>query len=107
MAVERQFIVKLLADPSGLIDDFKTIRGEADTTFGFANEKLLRLMPTFKLLTTAAAGVFGGLVAGAGLAIKAAAEAEAEQQRLAQILTTTGKASREQIEALNAQADAL
>jgi DNA repair ATPase RecN len=107
MAVERQFIVKLLADPSGLIDDFKTIRGEADTTFGFANEKLLRLMPTFKLLTTAAAGVFGGLVAGAGLAVKAAAEAEAEQQRLAQILTTTGKASREQIEALNAQADAL
>ena len=107
MAVERQFIVKLLADPSGLIDDFKTIRGEADTTFGVANEKLLRLMPTFKLLTTAAAGVFGGLVAGAGLAVKAAAEAQAEQQRLAQILTTTGKASREQIEALNAQADAL
>jgi hypothetical protein len=107
MAVERQFIVKLLADPSGLIDDFKTIRGEADTTFGVANEKLLRLMPTFKLLTTAAAGVFAGLVAGAGLAVKAAAEAQAEQQRLAQILTTTGKASREQIEALNRQADAL
>ncbi len=68
MAVERQFIVKLLADPSGLIDDFKTIRGETEKTFGVANEKLLRLMPTFKVLTTAAAGVFGGLVAGAGLA---------------------------------------
>ncbi len=107
MAVERQFIVKLLADPSGLIDDFKTIRGETESTFGVANEKLLRLMPTFKVLTTAAAGVFGGLVAGAGLAVKAAAEAEANQQRLAQILTTTGKASREQIEALNDQADAL
>ncbi len=107
MAVERQFIVKLLADPSGLIDDFKTIRGETEKTFGVANEKLLRLMPTFKVLTTAAAGVFGGLVAGAGLAVKAAAEAEAEQHRLRQILLTTGKASAEQVDALNKQADAL
>lgn len=107
MAVERQFIVKLLADSKGLISDFQAIRGETEKTFGVANEKLLKLMPTFKLMTTAAAGVFGGLVAGAALAVKAAAEAEAEQQRLRQILLTTGKASEAQVDALNAQAEAM
>jgi hypothetical protein len=107
MAVERQFIVKLLADPKGIIADFQKVRGEAEKTFGISNAKLQELLPGFKILTTAAAGVFGGLVAGAGLAVKAAAENQAEQHRLAQILNTTGKATRDQIKDLNAQADAL
>jgi hypothetical protein len=107
MAVERQFIVKLLADPKQLIADFQLVRGEAEKTFGISNAKLQQLLPGFKVLTTAAAGVFGGLVAGAGLAVKAAAENEAAQQRLAQILRTTGKATSDQIKGLNEQADAL
>lgn len=107
MAVERQFIVKLLADPKQLIADFQLVRGEAEKTFGISNAKLQQLLPGFKVLTTAAAGVFGGLVAGAGLAVKAAAENEAAQHRLAQILKTTGKATTDQIKALNDQADAL
>jgi hypothetical protein len=107
MAVERQFIVKLLADPKQLIADFQLVRGEAEKTFGISNAKLQQLLPGFKVLTTAAAGVFGGLVAGAGLAVKAAAENEAAQQRLAQILRTTGKATSDQIKGLNDQADAL
>ena len=107
MAVTREFVVKLLADSKGLISDFQAVRGETEKTFGVANEKLLKMMPTFKLMTTAAAGVFGGLVAGAGFAVKAAAEAEAGQQRLAQILLTTGKASQAQVEALNDQAEAM
>jgi hypothetical protein len=107
MAVERQFIVKLLADPRQIIADFQLVRGEAEKTFGLSNAKLQTLLPGFKILTTAAAGVFGGLVAGAGLAVKAAAENEAAQHRLAQILTTTGKATKDQIKDLNAQADAL
>jgi hypothetical protein len=107
MAVTREFVVKLLADSKGLISDFQAVRGETEKTFGVANEKLLKMMPTFKLMTTAAAGVFGGLVAGAGLAVKAAAENESAQNRLRQILLTTGKATSEQVDALNAQADAL
>ena len=107
MAVERQFIVKLLADPKGIIADFQKVRGEAEKTFGVSNAKLQQLLPGFKILTTAAAGVFGGLVAGAGLAVKAAAENQAAQHRLTQILTTTGKATKDQIKDLNAQADAL
>ena len=107
MAVERQFVVKLLADPTQLIKDFQTVRGEAEKTFGITNAKLQQLLPTFKILTTAAAGVFTGLVAGAGLAVRAAAEQEAQQQRLRQILLTTGKATASQVDALNDQADAL
>ena len=107
MAVERQFLVKLLADPRQIIADFQLVRGEAEKTFGVSNAKLQQLLPGFKILTTAAAGVFGGLVAGAGLAVKAAAENQAAQHRLTQILTTTGKATKDQIKDLNAQADAL
>ena len=107
MAVERQFLVKLLADPRQIIADFQLVRGEAEKTFGVSNAKLQQLLPGFKVLTTAAAGVFGGLVAGAGLAVKAAAENQAAQHRLTQILTTTGKATKDQIKDLNAQADAL
>lgn len=107
MAVERQFLVKLIADPSALIRDFQTVRGEAEKTFGIANAKVQSLLPGFKILTTAAAGVFTGLVAGAGLAVKAAVESQAEQNRLRQILLTTGKATEDQVEALNGQADAL
>ena len=107
MAVERQFLVKLIADPSALIRDFQTVRGEAEKTFGIANAKVQSLLPSFKILTTAAAGVFGGLAVGAGAAIKAAQQNQSEQQRLRQILLTTGKATEEQVTALNSQADAL
>ena len=48
-----------------------------------------------------------GLTAAIGFSIKAAQEQQAQQQRLAKILTQTGGATQDQIKGLNAQADAL
>ena len=57
--------------------------------------------------TLPAVGALGALTAAAGLSIKAAIDSQAEQQRLSQILTTTGKATMAQVAALNEQAQAL
>jgi hypothetical protein len=107
MAVERSFIVKLLADPRQLIQGFQAVRGQAEKTFGETDAKVQSLLPGFRNLTIAAAGVFAGFTAGAIGAVRAAAQQEAQQQRLRQILLTTGKATQEQIAALYEQANAL
>jgi hypothetical protein len=107
MAVERSFIVKLLADPKDLIKGFSAVKAQAEDVFGGANAKIQSLVPSFQKVAAASAVAFAGLSAAAGLSISKAIEAQAEQERLRQILLTTGGASEEQVQALLAQADAL
>jgi hypothetical protein len=107
MAVERSFIVKLLADPKELIKGFSSVKAQAEDTFGGANTKIQSLVPSFQKVAAASAVAFAGLTAAAGLSISEAIKAQAEQDRLRQILLTTGGASEKQVEALIAQADAL
>lgn len=107
MAVERSFLVKLIADPRQLIAGFQQVRGAAGEAFGESGAKLQELVPVFGKVQAASAIAFAGITAAAGLSISAAVQAQAEQERLRQILITTGAATDEQVDALLAQADAL
>lgn len=107
MAVERAFIVKLLADNKQLLQGFNEVRVAAGNAFGGANVEAQKLVPAFGKITAAAGVAFAGLTAAAGVAIKAAVDAQAEQNRLREILLTTGGASEQQVESLIAQAEAL
>lgn len=107
MAVERSFIVKLLADPKDLIKGFSAVKAQAEDVFGGANAKIQSLVPSFQKVAAASAVAFAGLTAAAGLSISKAIEAQAEQDRLRQILLTTGGASEQQVQSLIKQADAL
>jgi hypothetical protein len=107
MAVTRDFIVKLIADPKDLLKGFNDIRAKAGESFGAANTKLQELVPSFQKIQAASAVAFAGLTAAAGVAIKAAVDAQAEQNRLRQILLTTGGATEQQVKALIDQANAL
>ena len=107
MAVERSFLVKLIADPRQLIAGFQQVRGAAGEAFGESGAKLQELVPVFGKVQAASAIAFAGITAAAGLSISAAVQAQAEQERLRQILLTTGAATDEQVDALLAQADAL
>lgn len=107
MAVTRDFIVKLIADPKDLLKGFNDIRNKAGESFGAANTKLQELVPSFQKIQAASAVAFAGLTAAAGVAIKAAVDAQAEQNRLRQILLTTGGATEQQVKALIEQANAL
>jgi hypothetical protein len=107
MAVERSFLVKLIADPRQLIAGFQQVRGAAGEAFGESQTKLQELVPVFGKVQAASAIAFAGITAAAGLSISAAVQAQAEQERLRQILLTTGAATDEQVDALLAQADAL
>lgn len=60
-----------------------------------------------KKATIPAAAALAGLAAAAGLSIAKSIESQAEQNRLRQILLTTGAATEEQVTALIAQAEAL
>jgi len=107
MAVERSFLVKLLADPKQLIQGFSAVKASADDALGSTQNKLQDLVPGFQKVAAASAVAFAGLTASAGFAISAAVEAQAEQNRLRQILITTGGATEAQVKQLIAQADAL
>jgi hypothetical protein len=107
MAVERSFLVKLIADPRQLIAGFQQVRGAAGEAFGESKSKLQEIVPVFGKVQAASAVAFAGITAAAGLSIKAAVEAQAEQERLRQILLTTGAATEDQVTSLIAQADAL
>jgi hypothetical protein len=107
MAVERSFLVKLIADPRQLIAGFQQVRGAAGEAFGDSKNKLQEIVPVFGKVQAASAVAFAGITAAAGLSIKAAVEAQAEQERLRQILLTTGAATDDQVDSLIAQADAL
>jgi hypothetical protein len=107
MAVERSFLVKLLADPKQLIQGFSAVKASADDALGSTQTKLQGLVPGFQKVAAASAVAFAGLTTAAGFAISAAVEAQAEQNRLRQILITTGGATEAQVKQLIAQADAL
>jgi hypothetical protein len=107
MAVERSFLVKLIADPRQLIAGFQQVRGAAGEAFGDSKNKLQEIVPVFGKVQAASAVAFAGITAAAGLSIAKAVEAQAEQERLRQILLTTGAATDEQVDSLLAQADAL
>jgi len=107
MAVERSFLVKLLADPKQLIQGFSAVKASADDALGSTQNKLQNLVPGFQKVAAASAVAFAGLTTAAGFAISAAVEAQAEQNRLRQILVTTGAATEDQVKQLIAQADAL
>jgi tetratricopeptide (TPR) repeat protein len=91
MAVVRDFIVKLLADPKQVVSAFNKIQGQANQTFGSKGlgGKLSALMPSFKTISIAGTAAFGAVTAAAGFAIKAAAEDAESQAKLAQTLKTT------------------
>ena len=91
MAVERNFIVKLLADPKQVISAFNKVQGQANATFGSQGlgGKLSALLPSFKTISIAGTAAFGAVTAAAGFAIKAAAEDAESQEKLAQTLKTT------------------
>jgi len=91
MAVERNFIVKLLADPKQVISAFNKVQGQANATFGSQGlgGKLASLMPSFRTISIAGTAAFGAVTAAAGFAIKAAAEDAESQEKLAQTLKTT------------------
>ena len=89
MAVERAFLVKLLADTSQMTKAFKDVGDEVDKG----------LSGSFNKVAIASAAAFAGLTAFAGKAAFAAAEDAAEQEKLATSLRNTVGATDEVIEA--------
>ena len=87
MAVERSFLVKLLADTSQMTKAFKDVGDEVDKNLG----------STFNKVAIASAAAFAGLTAFAGKAAMAAAEDAAEQERLATSLRNVVGATDEAI----------
>ena len=86
MAVTRDFIVKLIADPKDLIKGFADIGDRAKSIFGGAEADIKKLVPSIAAVTAASAAAFAGLAAFATKATQAAIEDQAEQERLAQTL---------------------
>lgn len=97
MAVERNFLVKLLADPKQIISAFNKVQAEGNATFGSGGlgGKLGALLPSFKTISIAGTAAFGAITAAAGFAVKAAAEDQASQERLAKALENTFGASQQ------------
>ena len=91
MAVTRDFLVKLFADPKQIISAFQKVAGEANSTFGKGGlgGKLSNLLPSFKTIAIAGTAAFGAVTAAAGFAIKAAADDAESQSRLATALKNT------------------
>jgi hypothetical protein len=86
MAVTRDFIVKLIADPKELLKGFADIGDRAKAIFGGAEADIQKLVPSIAAVTAASAAAFAGLAAFATKATQAAIEDQAEQERLAQTL---------------------
>ncbi len=89
MAVERAFLVKLLADTSQMTKAFKSVGDEVDKG----------LSSSFNKVAIASAAAFAGIATFAGKAALAAAEDAAEQERLATSLRNTVGATDEAIAA--------
>lgn len=86
MAVERTFLVRLLADPKDLLKAFGETGKAATDAFGAANKKVNELIPGFQKIAAVSAVAFAGMAAFAAGAAKAAIEDEAEQAKLAKTL---------------------
>jgi hypothetical protein len=112
MAVgSRTFVVRILADSKEAIAGLKKLGSETgklgdDMDKGIGSV-LKGLLPSFKTVAIAGTAAFGALTAFTLKSVSAAKEAQAEQNRLRQILLTTGGASEAQVESLLRQADAL
>ena len=109
MAVSRDFLVKLFADPKQIISAFNKVQGEAESTFGKGGlgGKLSNLLPSFKTIAIAGTAAFGAITAAAGFAIKAAAEDAEGQAKLARQLEATTGATKSQIEEVERQIGSL
>ena len=97
MAVERSFIVKLLADPKELLQAFGVISDKAKTTLTEADQEAIKLSGSFNKIAVASTAAFAGTAALISSATKAAIEDEAEQARLAKTLSTVAGATKETI----------
>lgn len=97
MAVERSFLVKLLADPKELLQAFKVIGDKAKTTLTEAEQEAIKLSASFNKIALASTAAFAGTAALITKATKAAIEDEAEQAKLAKTLSTVAGATRETV----------
>jgi len=86
MAVVRDFIVRLMADPKDLLKGFNEVGDKARGIFGGADADIKKIVPSIAAVTAASAAAFAGLTAFATKATQAAIEDQAEQERLAQTL---------------------
>ena len=98
MAVERSFIVKLLADPKDLLKAFGETGKAATDAFGAANKRVNELVPGFQKIAAVSAVAFAGMAAFAAGAAKAAIEDEAEQAKLAKTLQNVVGATKEAVD---------
>ena len=105
MAVTRDFLVKLFADPKQIISAFNRVQAEANQTFGDKGlgGKLSSLLPSFKTVAIAGTAAFGAITAAAGFAIKAAADDAEGQAKLARQLEATTGATKSQVEEVERQ----
>ena len=97
MAVERSFLVKLLADPKELFKAFQQIQDKAKDSLGEADKEALKLSASFNKIALASTAAFAGTAALITKATKAAIEDEAEQAKLAKTLSTVAGATRETV----------
>ena len=97
MAVERSFLVKLLADPKELLKAFGVVSDKAKTTLTEADEKAIKLSASFNKIAVASTAAFAGTAALISSATKAAIADEAQQARLAKTLSTVAGATKETI----------
>ena len=111
MAGSRTFVVRVLADSKEAVAGLKKL-GLETNKLGTDMDKglgsvLKGLMPSFKTIALVGTAAFGALTAFTIKSVLAAKDAQAEQNRLRQILLTTGGATEQQVKALNDQAKAL
>ena len=97
MAVERTFLVRLLADPKDLLKAFGETGKAATDAFGAANKRVNELIPGFQKIAAVSAVAFAGMAAFAAGAAKAAIEDEAEQAKLAKTLENVVGATSEAV----------
>lgn len=97
MAVTRDFIVKLIADPKDLLKGFNEVGDRAKAIFGGADAEMQKIVPSIAAVTAASAAAFAGLAAFATKATQAAIEDQAEQDKLAQTLRNVVGASDEAV----------
>ena len=97
MAVERSFLVKLLADPKELFKAFQQIQDKAKDSLGEADKEALKLSASFNKIALASTAAFAGTAALITSATKAAIEDQAEQAKLAKTLSTVAGATKETV----------
>jgi len=80
---------------------------EAESQVKSLQKQIKDMSPAFKTMATTGTVAFGAITGAVGYSIKQAVEAESVQNRLYQLLKVTNKATKEQVDVLFDQADAL